>query len=90
MESVSKVGDIVIMQNGERYVVLDCIEYEDEMYLKVSGVIKENEDDKYVSGFVKEIISPDEKYKLEIVSNQKLIDTLNGIIIQFSEDSNNE
>ena len=90
MESVSKIGDVVIMENGERYVVLDCVEYEDEMYLKINGVIDNGKKQEYVSGFVKEIISKDDNYSLEIVNNQKLIDILNETIMKFAEENPNE
>ena len=86
MESVSKVGDVVIMENGERYVVFDCIEYNEEMYLKISGIIENNNKQEYVSGFVREIVSKDNKYSLEIVDNPKLINILNSIMAEFLEE----
>ena len=80
MEFISKIGDIVLLENGESLVVVDCVEYQEEAYLKLGNVLIENNNEQYISGFVKEVIEDDGTYKISLVNDPDLIDTLEKII----------
>lgn len=80
MNFVSKIGDIVVLENDENFVVVDCIEYQEEAYLKLGNVLADKNNEKYVSGFVKEIVNSDGSYQLALVDNPKLITSLEKII----------
>ena len=82
MAFVSKEGDIVITDNDESFIVVDCIEYNGGSYLNLGNLLKEEDEDepKYVSGFVKEVVDFDETVRLELVDNPELIEILEGII----------
>ncbi len=101
MAFVSKVGDIVVMDNGSTLVVLDCIEYNDESYLKIATVTdpkilkNDNIEPEYIEGFVKEVVSEDGVYDLVTVTDPILKNALNNIIKEFkdvkiTEDAENE
>ena len=80
MEFVSKIGDIVLLENNESLVVVDCIEYQGEAYLKLGSILIEKNNEQYISGFVKEIIEDDGTYKLSFVDNLETINALEKII----------
>ena len=80
MKFVSKIGDIVLLENNESLVVVDCIEYQEEAYLKLGNVLIEKNNEQYISGFVKEIIEDDGTYKLALVDNLETINALEKII----------
>ena len=80
MEFVSKIGDIVLLENNESLVVVDCIEYQEEAYLKLGSVLIDKTNEQYISGFVKEIIENDGTYKLSFVDNLETINALEKII----------
>ena len=80
MNFISKIGDIVLLENNESLVVVDCIEYQEEAYLKLGNVLIEKNNEQYISGFVKEIIEDDGTYKLALVDNPETISALEKII----------
>ena len=80
MAFVSKIGDIVLLENDESFVVVDCIEYNGESYLKLGNVLQEKNTERYVSGFVKESVERDGTYRLLLVNNPILIKNLETII----------
>jgi hypothetical protein len=80
MEFISKIGDIVLLENNESLVVVDCIEYQEEAYLKLGNVLIEENNEQYLSGFVKEVIEDDGTYKLALVDNLETINALEKII----------
>lgn len=81
MAFVSKIGDVILTENNESFIVVDCVEYNNGSYLKLGNVLQEDlNNPSYVSGFVKEVIEKDNTYKLELVDNPDLIEILEGII----------
>ena len=82
MNFVSHVGDIVDLGSGERFAVLDCIEYEGKGYLYILEMPDKPDDfDKIMQnhGFAEEKVVG-EKYFLSAVSDEKLINKLKSII----------
>lgn len=80
MNFVSKIGDVVLLDNDESLVVVDCVEYKDEAYLKLGSLLFEKDNEQYVTGFVKEVIDDDGTYKISLVNDLELIETLENII----------
>ena len=80
MAFVSKIGDIVLLENDENFIVVDCIEYQGESYLKLGSVLQEKNNERYVSGFVKESVENDGTYRLLLVRDPILANTLEKII----------
>ena len=80
MNFVSKIGDVVLLDNDESLVVVDCVEYKDEAYLKLGSLLLEKGNEQYVTGFVKEVIDDDGTYKISLVNDLELIETLENVI----------
>ena len=90
MEFVSRVGDIIMMDNGTSVIVIDCIEYMGEAYLKIATIT--DKEPGYIEGFAKEIVSEDGTYDLDVVKNLETKKALSDIIeecskIEISEDA---
>lgn len=84
MEFVAKKGEVLVMEEGDTYLVLKTIEYEGEGYLHMiqTGEYLYDEDFKIDSSkekYVKEVISENDEYSLEIVTDEKLIAKLSAL-----------
>lgn len=88
MGFVSKLGDIILMENDEKLLVIDCVEYQNESYLKVGCVVDKNSEKKMVEGYVKETILENGTYSLTIVNNEKLKNTLENLRLKIRNEAN--
>ena len=48
---ISKIGDVIILENDERFLVLDCIVFENKRFLSVTAINAKNADS--LENFVK-------------------------------------
>lgn len=83
MEFVAKKGEVIVMDEGDTYLVLKTIEYEGAGYLHMvqtgEYLYDENfEIDSSKEAYVKEVVTEDDYY-LEVVSDEELIKKLSAI-----------
>ena len=85
---VSKVGDVIILENDERYLVLDCIIFNEKYYLSVVSINLKNMeklDDIANVKYVEEILENGELRFLE-VDDEKTIKELINLQKKYSKD----
>lgn len=83
MEFVSKVGDLLLVNEGTEALVTDCIEYQGDAYLKLGFVVEKGESHKYQQFYAKEIVTPAGKYGVQIESDEELIKDLDEFVKVF-------
>ena len=84
MDFVSKIGDILIVDENEKYQVLKQCNYNDKNYLFVISVPNKLEHmldvDKRQTAFVEEIVDEEQNFGIMIVKELSIINELKKII----------
>ncbi len=78
MEFVSHIGDVVLLENDERYLVISQVEYENDPYVLICKVqdfseLEQNIEIEYK--FAKELVR-ENNYSLVLVDDEKTISNL--------------
>ena len=84
MEFVSKVNDLLIMEDDINYIVKETVEVDGEGYLVLESaeinLVDEFDGKKRKTVVVKEIVTEDEEYYLEGVTDAKLLKKIEEIV----------
>lgn len=83
MKFVTKVGDILNLDNGEHFQVVKCFEYENQAYLFIMSIPEEFEDifdnSKKTFQIVREVVTDNSAY-LEEIKDKELLKKLEQTI----------
>ena len=78
MEFVSHIGDVVLLQNDEKYLVISQFEYENDPYVLIFKVQDFSEDEQNIEveyKFATELVR-DNNYSLALVEDKNTISNL--------------
>ncbi len=84
MSFIAKVGDIVILDEGKHYLVLNCLEMEGKAYLLVRRVKMSLESvlqlDDQENEIVQELIDENNEYYFQFVKDEEVVSKINQIV----------
>ena len=82
MQFVTKVGEVVVLENGVAYQIFEQKEYNSRGYVAIREVPKSEEDllnfDKYKFKFAEEVVN-DENFYLALVTDKALVKELSKL-----------
>lgn len=84
MEFVSKVNDLLLLEDDINYIVKETVELDGEGYLVLESaeinLVDEFDGKKRKTVVVKEVVSEDDEYYLEGVTDAKLLKKIEKIV----------
>ena len=84
MKFVAKVGDIILLDEGKHYLVLNCLEMEGKAYLVVRKLKMSMESvlqlDNQEKEIVQELIDENNEYYFSFVTDEEVVAKINQIV----------
>ena len=92
MKFIAKVGDIVILDEGKHYLVLNCLEMEGKAYLVVRRMKMSLESvlqlDNQEKEIVQELIDENNEYYFQFVKDEEVVSKIKQILALEEKEEN--